>query len=176
MKIAPIDIIHKTFGRKLAGFDAEEVTAFLKEVAEGMEGITHERNQLKEAVREKELQMLEYKERDKALKETLMTAQKMTETLRQDAEREAAIILNDAQQKAEAIVREARESLKKTYQDINDMKNQKTQFEVALQNLITSHLELMERNKGFTPHVASPEQAEQGGSTPNMRAGRPIQN
>lgn len=172
MKIAPIDIAHKTFARKLAGLDSEEVTAFLKDVAEELEGIIRERNQLKEALREKEIQMIEYKDRDKSLKETIMTAHKMTDNLRKDAEREAALIMNEAQTRADAIVRDARDSLKKTYQEITEMKRQKTQFEVALKNLITAHLELIERNNGYLPHVASPSEARQGGNTPNMRNGR----
>jgi cell division initiation protein len=174
MKIAPIDIAHKSFPRKLGGLDAEEVMAFLRDVAEEMEAILRERNQLKEQIRERDIQMYEYKERDKALKETIMTAHKMTENLRKDSEREAALILNDANQRAEAIVRDARDSLKKTYQDITDMKRQRTQFEVELKNLIASHLELMERQSGYLPHVAKPSEAAIGGSTPNLRQGKPI--
>lgn len=176
MKIAPIDILHKSFGRKLTGLDPEEVFTFLKQVAQDLEGVIHERNQLKEALREKELQMIEYRERDKSIKETLMTAHKMTEQLRKDAEREAAIIINDANQKSEAIIGNARDGLKKTYQDISELKKIKGQFEVELKNLIASHLELMERHAGYLPHVPTPEEAVHGGSTPNMRGGRPIQN
>ncbi len=176
MKIAPIDILHKTFGRKLGGLDSEEVFNFLKAIAEDLEAIIHERNQLKELVREKEIQMLEYRERDKSIKETLMTAHKMTEQLRRDAEREAAIILNDANQKADAIIGNARDGLKKTYQDIGELKKIKTQFEVELKSLVTSHLELMERHAGYLPHVPSIDDAAQGGNTPNLRAGRPIIN
>src|SRR5580700_5419716 len=108
MKIAPIDIAHKGFSRKIGGLDQEEVSTFLKEIAEEMENLIRERNQLKETVRERELQMLEYKERDKALKDTIMTAHKMTENMRRDCEREAGLIINDAQQRAESIVRDAR--------------------------------------------------------------------
>ncbi len=170
MKIAPIDIAHKTFGRKLGGINAEEVTVFLKEVAEEMESLIRDRNQLKEQIRERELQMLEYKERDKALKETIMTAHKMTETLRKDAEREAALILNHAKQQADMIIRDSRDSLKKTYQDITDMKRQKNQFEISLKNLISSHMELLERNAGYLPHTPSGSDIS---STTNVGSARP---
>ncbi|MDZ4678768.1 MAG: DivIVA domain-containing protein [Oligoflexia bacterium] len=174
MKIAPIDIAHKTFSRKLSGLDTEEVSGFLKAVAEEMEVLIRERNQLKEQVRERDIQMIEFKDRDKALKETIMTAHKMTENLRRDAEREASLIINDAQQRADAIVRDSRDSLKKTYQEITEMKRQKIQFEIALKSLLTAHLELLERNNGFIPHIAGPNEAAMGGNTPNMRNGKPI--
>jgi cell division initiation protein len=172
MKIAPIDIAHKSFSRKFAGLSPEEVENFLKEVAEEMESLIRERNQLKEQMREKDIQMLEFKERDKVLKETIMTAHKMTDTLRKDAEREAGLILNDANQRAEAIVRDSRDGLKKTYQEITDLKRQKSQFEVQVRSLVTSHLELLERNAGYLPHVSNVNEASQGGNTPNLRAGR----
>jgi cell division initiation protein len=162
MKIAPIDIAHKSFGRKFAGVDGDEVLSFLKEVAEEMEALIRERNQLKEHLRERELQMLEYKERDKALKDTIMTAHKMTEGMRKDSEREMGLIINDANQRAETIVRDARDSLKKTYQDISEMKRLKIQFEVALKGLLTSHLDLLERNAGYLPHVPNMNEAPFG--------------
>ncbi len=174
MKIAPIDITHKSFARKFNGVDSDEVSLFLKEVAEEMEALIRERNQLKEQLREREIQILEFKDRDKVLKETIMTAHKMTENLRKDAEREAAIILNDAQQRAEAIVRDSRDGLKKSYQEITEMKRQRSQFEVALRSLVTSHLELLDRAAGYTPHVAGPTEANLGGSTPFLRQGKPI--
>ena len=174
MKIAPIDIAHKSFSHKFGGVDGGEVEVFLKDVAEELENIIRERNSLKEQLREREIQILEYKERDKALKETLMTAHKMTDTLRKDAEREAAIVLNEATQRADSIVRDSRESLKKSYQEISEMKRQRAQFEVSLRSLVTTHLELLDRSMGYTPHVSGSADASQGGNTPNLRNGKPI--
>jgi cell division initiation protein len=160
VKIAPIDINHKIFSKKFGGVDPDEVAAFLKEVAEEMELLIRERNHFKDQVREKEIQMLEFKERDKSLKETIMTAHKMTDNLRKDAEREAALIMSEAQSRAEAVVRDARDSLKKTYQEISDLKRQKIQFEVAIRNLITSHLELIDRTNSYAN--AAPNSTEAG--------------
>lgn len=174
MKIAPIDIAHKVFSKKFTGVDPEEVSMFLREVADEMEAIIRERNSLKEQIREREIQLLEFKERDKSLKETIMTAHKMTENLRKDGEREAALILNDAQQRADAIVRDARDSLQRTFAEITELRKQKTQFETAMRNLVSAHLELIERNNGLIPHVGMGQDPTVGAATPNMRKGRPI--
>ena len=92
--------------------------------------------------------------------------------MRKDSEREANLIINDAQQRAEAIVRDARDSLKKTYQDISEMKRLKSQFEVALKSLLTSHLDLLERNTGYLPHVPNLDMT-MNGPAPTMRPGKP---
>src|ERR1700738_2789907 len=108
MKIVPVDIAHKSFKRKMMGYDEDEVTLFLSKVAESMDQLIREVNQLKETLREKEMQVLEYRDRDKVLKDTITAAQQMSEKMVREAEREAKLILNDANQKSEHINRDAR--------------------------------------------------------------------
>ena len=52
MKIAPIDIAHKVFGKKMMGLDSEEVQDFLRLIAEEMETLIRERNNLREQMRD----------------------------------------------------------------------------------------------------------------------------
>ena len=129
MKIVPIDIAHKSFSKKMMGFDANEVSEFLNAVATEMEDLIRERNDLREQVREKDLRILEYKERDKVLNNTIETAQKMSEKIREESDREGKLILNDAKQQADLITRDARDSLKKVYTEITDLKKSKVQID-----------------------------------------------
>ena len=129
MKITPIDIAHKSFGKRMMGLDSDEVMDFLQQIAAQMESLIQEKNSLKEALREKELSLMDYKERDQVLKETIHTATQMGERLRQDAEREAKLIVADAAQKAEIITRDSRDSLKKMYQEVTELKRARMQFE-----------------------------------------------
>ncbi len=145
MKITPIDIAHKTFAKKMFGLDEDEVLEFLQDVASQLEEMTHERNNLKEVLRDKELALSEYKERDQVLKNTIATASQMSERLRQDAERESRLILADAQQKAEIITRDAKDSLRKAYQEISDLKRARLQFESNLRALAQAHITLLEQ-------------------------------
>src|SRR4051812_11071819 len=152
MRIAPIDIAHKTFRRKIMGFDADEVTEFLRLVAQELETLIKERNTLKENLREKELSVAEYRERDELLKSTITTATRMSEKIQVDAERESKLILHDANQKADTIVRESRDSLKRIYGDINDLKRVRMQFENNLKALIQSHLTMLEQAQKIMPN------------------------
>jgi cell division initiation protein len=153
MKIAPIDIAHKQFAKKMMGFDANEVIEFLRDVADQMEEIIRERNTLKEALRDKEVQLIEARSRDEALKNTITTATRMTEQIRADAEREAKLILNDAQQKAELVVKDSRESLRRIYQDIAEMKRARMQFEAGVRSLVQSHLSLLDQARNLMPEI-----------------------
>lgn len=156
MKITPIDITHKSFNKKMFGLDEADVVDFLQQVASAMEELIHERNQLKEMIREKELQMGEFRDRDSALKSTITTASHMADRLRQDAEREGKLIVADAHQKAEIIIRDSRDSLKKMYQEIADMKRARMQFEANLKALAQAHLSLLEQGEKYMPNIGFP--------------------
>lgn len=174
MKITPIDIAHKSFGKKMMGLDAEEVMDFLQQIAGQMEALIQERNSLKEAIREKELSLMEYKERDQVLKETIATATQMADRLRQDAEREARLIITDAQQKAEIITRDSRDSLKKMYQEVTELKRARMQFEANLKALAQAHLSLLEQGEKYMPQMNLPNHsitnntANNGGRSTNI--------
>ncbi len=161
MKLTPIDIAHKSFQKKMMGLAQEEVYEFLQDIAQVMEALIHERNSLKEALREKDLMLAEYKERDQVLKNTIATATQMADRMRGDAEREAKLIITDAQQKAEIITRDSRDSLKKTYSDINELKKARMQFEANLKALVQAHLGLLEQGEKYLPQMQMPQMTMQ---------------
>lgn len=151
MRIAPIDIAHKSFNRKVMGLDSDEVANFLRDIADQMEELIRERNSLKEIARQKDIQLMEYKERDDTLKATLATATKMCEQIRQDAEREAKLIINDASQKAEVVMRDGRDQLKRLYQEIADIKKLRMQFEGNLKAVCQAHISMVESSHMHLP-------------------------
>jgi cell division initiation protein len=156
MRIAPIDVAHKNFSRKLMGFDADEVGEFLRDVADQMEELVRERNSLKEQLREKDLAIIEYKGRDETLKATITTATRMSEQIRQDSERESKLILHDASQKAEMIVKDSRDSLKRIYQEIAEAKRMRLQFEISMRSLIHAHLAMLDQGQMMVPDPQTP--------------------
>ena len=170
MRIAPIDIAHKTFHRKMMGFDPDEVMDFLRLCAEELEGLIKERKSLREALREKELAIAEYRERDELLKSTITTATRMSEKMQVDADREAKLIINDANQKAEMIVRESRDSLKRIYQEITDLKKVRMQFESNMRALVQSHLAMIDQGQKIMPNPAEPASLQPYQQAPQSEA------
>ena len=157
MKHYPTEVAHKTFEKKMMGYDPEEVSDYLTVVAAQMEALIQERNSLREALKDKEMSLLEYKDRDQVLKQTITSASQMTERMRGDSEREAKLIINDAQQKAEMITRDAKDSLRKTYSEIADLKRMRMQFEANLKAMTQAHLSLLEQGDSFMPKMRLPD-------------------
>jgi cell division initiation protein len=144
MNLTPLDITQKQFRTGFRGLDREEVEAFLSLVASEVEGLVREVTSLREAVQRKDEELLEHRGRERALQETLVTAQKASGEIREAARKEAEITLSDAELQAEKIVQSAHGRFLKVVDDINEMKRQRVQFEAGLKTLVESHLKLLD--------------------------------
>lgn len=147
MKLNPDDIITKSFTRKMVGgYNASEVADFLESVAGELDEKNKEKEKLSDKLREKEATIREYREREVLLRDTITSAQKMADKIKQDAQKEARFILEDAKQKADIIVQDARDSLKTAYQDLSDLKRIHIQLKNTLKSVLQSHQDLLDQD------------------------------
>ncbi len=151
MRIAPIDIANKTFGRKLFGLDTEEVYDFLRDIADEFETLARQNEQLLQKQKTLEVSVQEHQEREETLKQTLQTASQMSERMKVEAQKEAELIVREARQRSDIIIREARESLRNMYQDVNDLKKSRMQFEAGLKSLVKAHLAMIDQGHTVVP-------------------------
>ena len=142
-KMSGLEIQLKEFSKSLRGYDINEVKNFLDDVAKQVESLEFENRNLKDRIREKELGLMEYKEREGMLRETMVTAQKVTEGIKKDASREAMQIITQAKIKAEAVVRETRQSMKITIEEINRLRKQKMEMTSSLRSTLESQLRML---------------------------------
>ena len=68
-----------------------------------------------------------------------------------EAQREADLIIKESRQKGYIIIKEARESLRKMYQDINDLKKSRMQFEAGLKSLVKAHVAMIDQGHTVVP-------------------------
>ncbi len=151
MKFNNIEVTEKTFRKKMRGLDTEQVFDFLRRISIELETANQERSEARRRVKEVEVQLQEYKDRDELLKNTIANATKMADRIRVDSEREAKLIIEDSKQKADMIIREAKDSLKQIYQDVSDLKRVRIQFENNLRALMQSHIAMLEQGKKMMP-------------------------
>ena len=91
MKLTPLDIQKHTFSHRMRGADPAEVESFLQLVSEDYEALLRERDRLKEQVALLEERVEELGRNEKMLQQTLVTAQTLSEDLKNTAMREAEI-------------------------------------------------------------------------------------
>ena len=151
MKLDPDTILTKTFSHKaFGGYNTSEVADFLKKLAVDIEEYNQQNQDLSNKLKEKESFIREYRDREGMLKNTITTAQNMAEKIKKDAEKEAQFILEDARQKADIVVQSAKDSLKKTYQDVSDLKRLHIQLRNTLKSVLQSHQDLLNQQDSAT--------------------------
>jgi cell division initiation protein len=144
MNITPLDITQKQFKKVFRGLEPEEVEAFLGLVAAEFEALVKDTMALREDNRRKAEEIAEFRSRERALHETLVTAQKASEEIRESARKEAEITISDAELQAEKIVQAAHGRFLRIVDDINELKRQRIQFETNVRTLVESHVKLLE--------------------------------
>jgi len=117
MTIAPNDILEKEFKTKLLGVDPDEVSAFLEEVAEGLTQVIKERNALKAQLAQTTAKLEEYRAKEEDFKAVLTAAQKLSDELRKQAEKEAELLLEKARLEASRILNEAEKKTERTAEE-----------------------------------------------------------
>jgi len=144
MTIAPNDILEKEFKTKLLGVDPDEVSAFLEEVAEELTQVIKERNALKAQLAQTTAKLEEYRAKEEDFKAVLTAAQKLSDELRKQAEKEAELllekarleasrILNEAEKKAEQIAGENRRLMRIYRENLNRIRGQLQTFMRAVE-------------------------------------------
>ena len=139
MKISPLDIQQQQFKVKtFRGLDPEDVDAFLQTVADEMEGLIRENSQMKEQQSQQSREMLDMAEKERELRETLLSAQRVIEEMKANARKEAQLIVSEAELKGERIVADAERQLGELKSRIEDIRRQKIQFEISFKGLLES--------------------------------------
>ncbi len=144
MRLTPLDIKKQEFKKSMRGFDAIEVETFLEMVAAEFEAVIREKNTLHDEVLKLRTQLRDYQSVEKALQDTLMTAQQSITESRQNSERQADLIVREAEMKAEKVLEDAKFKLAELKNELVLVKSQKDSFARRLRHLLTSQLDLIE--------------------------------
>jgi DivIVA domain-containing protein len=107
--LTPLEVRKKKgdFRRALRGYESALVDDFLDLVADRIEQLLRDNAALTERLTGLDRRNAEYRDRERALTDALVTAQEMREEIRAQTEREAELALRTSSQEAEARVREA---------------------------------------------------------------------
>ena len=147
MKITPLDIQQQQFKTRFRGFDIREVDAFLEQMAETVENLQKENQNLGDEVRRLELEIQGYRKREETFKRALLNSQKVLDQMKDNARKSAELIIAEAEVKAEKILNKAHNRLAQLHEDISELKRQRTQIEVQISSIIEAHSRLLEIGK-----------------------------
>jgi cell division initiation protein len=108
MSYSPVEIRHVRIGRRLVGYRRASVDRVLGEIADSFEAVWQERMDLRDRVDDLEREVARHREVEELLRTTLLSAERTSLDVREDAKREAGTIVDEAHREARGITNEAR--------------------------------------------------------------------
>lgn len=143
MNISPLDVRNQVFKKGLRGYDADEVRMFLDAVADRMEDMLKEKEDL-----EKETTVLRdkaktFSEIESALRETMVTAQRICDEAKVNADREAGNIVREADIEAKRRVSDAQRQVEDLGRARDSARSETMAFVAKLRSLLEAQLSFL---------------------------------
>lgn len=147
MAASRIDLINRALPKAFRGYACLEVDRLVQDLSDALARATDERMALAAKVKDLEAHLAEYKERETALQETFLAGRRISEEIRDAAQKEAQLVLETARVKADALLQNAQIRLTRVAEEAAAAQKTKVQFEMKLRSVIEEHLQLLDLNR-----------------------------
>ena len=154
--LTPLDVRKKKgdFRRVMRGYDADAVDNFLDEVVARMEELVREN----QALAAKSAQMTEaiadYRERERAMNDALVSAQQLREGMREQAQRESDLVLREARAEGERIIADAKRQVTFALEALRRVQAQRVRFLRLFRALVERQLSELEQEEERTASIS----------------------
>jgi DivIVA domain-containing protein len=154
-RLTPLDVRKQEFKKAMRGFEVIEVEDFRSRVADEMERLVREKLACEERHRAVVEQLETFRDREKALNEALVAAQQLRAETKEQAEREAQMIVRAAEAVAETRLERAHRDIEKLRDSAEALSRQHHAYLSVLRNIV-------ERQKAELDAFAASEQSPFG--------------
>lgn len=138
MKVTPLDLRQAKLTVTFRGYDKNEVDALLNEVADDYEQALREADRMHQEVGRLESLLAEHREHERSLRNTLLTAQRLSDEIRDNAERDSKRIVEEAESRADLIFQQAQNRVEEVQREIDELKLKRREVETSLQAVIAA--------------------------------------
>ena len=138
MKIAPLDLRQPRFRSTFRGFDRNEVVGFLAEAADDYECALRELDRQRQDLAQMETLLSEHREREANLRNTLLTAQKLADEVRENAHQEARVIVREAEGRADLVLQHTQARLDDFEREMTELRLRRGDVETSLEASIAA--------------------------------------
>lgn len=136
MKVTPLDLRQQRFKTVMRGYDRGEVQAFLLEAADDYENALRDNDKLRQDVARLDAVLGEHRGQERNLRNTLLTAQKLADEVKENAQTEANLILRDAEGQRDLILQKAQARLEDVQREIEGLRMKRREVENDIEGLV----------------------------------------
>lgn len=162
MHITPLDLRKQDFNKKIMGYDVDEVKSFLEMVATELENVNRRNHELEEKLVGLEEQNKTYKKIEQQIQDTLMTAQRVTDEVKVNAQKEADLLLKDAQIRVQKEIQISHEKVLQHQRELAKLRQQKGIFISRFRTLVNSQMEMLNILQSDDEEAGAGESREDG--------------
>jgi cell division initiation protein len=138
MNVSPLDLRQQRFRKSFRGFDPVEVASFLVAVADDYEQALRETDRLRQDLMRMEAVLAEHREHEKNLQNTLLTAQKVSDDIKANAEQDARRIIREAEGRSALLLEKTEARLEDIQREIDGLKLKRKDVEVSIEANIST--------------------------------------
>lgn len=139
-----MDIQRQSFGQKFRGFDAEEVRAYLAIVAEEVASLQGERDRLDQEVQNLKALLDEHRQREVILKNTLLTAQRVSEEIKENARKQAENVVKEAEMQGDRLIELAQARAHEVERSILDLRGWRSSLRTDIRSFVSRVSQLLD--------------------------------
>ncbi len=143
MKLTPLDIKKQEFKKVLRGYDAVEVDAFLDTLSGEFADLQKQIKEMREQAIESEVQLRDFKQKERDLQQVLMQAQENSSRTIENARKEGELIIQESELKASQILDHARMEVMRAKEEVTNLRAKKETLISRLKVLLNSEIELI---------------------------------
>ncbi len=141
VRLTSVAVTHHDFRpARLGGYETSSVEEFRDRVAEELERLTRATQELDAKAKGFHEQLRAFRERDKALNDALISAQQLRAEIREQAEREAQLILREARAEGERLLEAARGEIRKLEAELKQLEKSRRAYLGQLRAIVERQL------------------------------------
>jgi DivIVA domain-containing protein len=154
--LTPLDVRKKKgdFRRVMRGYDADAVDNFLDEVVARMEELVRENQALAGKAAQMTEAIADYRERERAMNDALVSAQQLREGMREQAQRESDLVLREARAEGERIIADAKRQVTFALEALRRVQAQRVRFLRLFRALVERQLSELEQEEERTASLS----------------------
>ncbi len=146
MPLTPLDIHNKEFSRRLRGYDEDEVNEFLDQVIKDYEGAIRENKELQSQLMSIQERLDHFANLEDTLSKTIIVAQEAADEVRNNAKKEAQLIIKESEKNADRIINESLSKSRKVSMEVEELKKQASIYRTRFRTLVEAQLELLSQD------------------------------
>jgi DivIVA domain-containing protein len=158
--LTPLDVRRFPFSRAMRGYEPARVEEFREQVANELERLTRLNQDLEARAKGFHEQLKSFRERDKALNDALISAQQLRAEIREQAEREAQLILREARAEAERLVEATRSDIRSLTEQLQALERTRRAYLAQLRSLVERQLAQIEAAEQAIPPQQAPSEGQ----------------